>query len=84
MQGARTKIRLRRDRFRELASRRCETVDDVAQAAGVDRFNLYRLLRGEHTPTVATRKKLLRHFKTDFDGLFVIVDGQESSDATAG
>ena len=72
-------IRLRAERFRELAARRNETIDDVAQAASVDRFNLYRLLRGEHSPTVATRKKLLRHFKTDFDGLFVIVRQPEES-----
>lgn len=75
MQDARTEIRLRSERFRELAARRSETIDDVAQAAGVDRFNLYRLLRGEHTPAVATRKKLLRHFQADFDSLFVIVNG---------
>lgn len=72
-------IRLRAQRFRELAARRNETIDDVAQAASVDRFNLYRLLRGEHSPAVATRKKLLRHFKTDFDGLFVIVRQPEGS-----
>jgi transcriptional regulator with XRE-family HTH domain len=73
MQGTRTEIRLRADRFRELAARRNETIDDVAKAAGVDRFNLYRLLRGEHGPTVATRKKLLGHFKVRFDSLFVVV-----------
>ena len=73
MQDIRTEIRIRRERFRELAARRNETIDDVARAAGVDRVNLYRLLRGEQSPTVATRKKLLGHFKVRFDSLFVVI-----------
>jgi transcriptional regulator with XRE-family HTH domain len=66
-------IRIKSDRFRELAARRNETIDDVARASGMDRCNLYRLLRGEHTPTIVTRRKLLAHFETDFDTLFLIV-----------
>jgi transcriptional regulator with XRE-family HTH domain len=69
----RTEVRVRADRLRRLAAQRNETIDDVARAARVDRVNLYRLLRGEHSPAVTTRKKLLQHFKVRFDSLFVVV-----------
>ena len=70
----RTQVRVRADRFRELMARRNETVDDVARGARVDRFNVYRLLRNEQSPTAATRKKLLAHFGVSFDDLFEFVD----------
>jgi transcriptional regulator with XRE-family HTH domain len=79
----RTEVRVRSDRFRELAARRNETIAEVARAAHVDQVSVYRLLRGEHAPTVATRKKLLAHFGTDFDTLFVIVT-REGHHAAAG
>lgn len=71
-EGPGMKARLRADRFREMALRRNESVGDVAHGAGVDHFNLYRLLGGTRTPTATTRRKLLEHFGCSFDDLFEI------------
>jgi transcriptional regulator with XRE-family HTH domain len=80
-QPRRLVIRLKADQLRVLAARQNETIEDLAKVADIDRDHLYRLLRGEHSPTPATRKKLLRHFGVGFDRLFVIVGARENDDA---
>lgn len=72
------KIALRADVLRRHATRKNQTLGDLAAYLAVDLSYLHRLMRGEHEPSPKLRRRLCERLGCDFDDLFAYETSQRA------